>query len=101
MEGLGPVDPSEVLLACAYSPGFITNINKDVISTVESTERQSRSHSGTLDRVLHNENCFLQLLTINWCAPVRKHPDRAIFAEDGDWHTEVRRTGTQRGLRDI
>lgn len=59
MERLGPVDPSEVLLACAHTPGFITDIDKNVVSTVESAEWQSRSHCGALDGILHNEDCFL------------------------------------------
>lgn len=59
MERLGPVDPSEVLLASAHTPGFITDIDKDVVSTIESAEWQSRSDCGALDRVLYDKDCFL------------------------------------------
>lgn len=121
MERARPLNAPEIPLTSAHAPGFVANVDEDVISachalatchleremargrenTIKRAKGQPRADDRPLNGILHDKHSLLQLLAVDLAAVIGVYADGAVLAEDSDGEVEVRGASAQRGLSDI
>lgn len=101
MERARRLNPSEIPLTSAHTPGLVADVDEDVISAVKRAKGQSRADDRSFHCILHDEDSLLELLAVDLAPVVGVDTDGAVLAEYSNREVKVRGASAQRRLRDI